>query len=96
MSDRGLNTVASADDGFFAGVVGFDAPLAWGDSGEVATAAAPSAIDGATIAAAGATPTVAATVSAHDSVGFEPAGARKRRPKRSHPAQDARKSQRRD
>ena len=52
VSDRELGTGASADDGFFAGVVDFDAPLASSDSGEVATATL-SAIDGAMIAAAG-------------------------------------------
>ena len=95
VSDGGLGTGASADDDFLAGVVDFDAPsLAWRDSDEVATAA-PSAVDGATIAATGATPTVAATVAARDVVDFEPTGVRKRKRKKSHTVQDARKYQRR-
>ena len=94
VSDRALGTGASADDDFFAGVVDFDAPLAWRDSDAVATAT-PSAVDGAMIAAAGATPTVAANAAAHDVVGFEPTGAHKRQRKRRHAAQDARKDQRR-
>ena len=49
VSGRELGTGTSADDGFFAGVVDFDAPLAWNDIGEVATATPP-AVDGAMIA----------------------------------------------
>ena len=52
---RGSGMNASADDGFLAGVVDFDTPLAWGDNDEV-TAAMPSAVDDAMVAAAGAAP----------------------------------------
>ena len=83
--DRGLGVVASAEDDFFAGVVDSNTPLAWGDSDEVTTAI-PSVADDATVAAAGAAPTVAATVS---TTGV------KRKRKKGHTAQDARKDQRR-
>ena len=82
---RGSGMNASADDDFLAGVVDFDTPLAWGDNDE-ATAAMPSAVDDAMVAAAGAAPTVATTVIT--------TGAKRKRANHKRTAQDARKDQR--
>ena len=85
MSDRGLHTDAFADEVLSANVVDFGPSSAWDDSDEVTTAM-PSAVDDATVAAAGAAPTVATTVAVTRV---------KRKRKQSHTAYDARKDQRR-
>ena len=84
-SGRELGTGASADDDLFAGVVDFDPASAWGD-GDEATTAIPSAVGEATVAAIGAAPAVATTITA---TGV------KRKQKRNHTAQGTRKDQRR-
>ena len=82
---RGPGIGTSADDDFLAGVVDFDASLAWGDSDEV-TAAVPSAADDATAVATGAAPTAAADVIT--------TGVKRKRGHQKHAARNARKHQR--
>ena len=84
--DGGFGTGAFADEVLSDDVVDFDPHSAWDDGDEVTTAM-PSAVDDATVAAAGVAPTAATTVAA--------TGAKRKRGHRDHAARDARKDQRR-